>query len=155
MKKYEKPVVMINEELAEGVYAASGGVTGPRGTSDCWTFDVQSVQQWNGSHQIFQIGLTHHTGLEHISGATTISVTFSSPLASTSYAEYTSTVTDSTITITRVLLADAYNDGDLVTYKIWAAAADEATTKALTVTNVTVSCDKQINVQGGGADEIK
>ena len=24
MKKYEKPVVMINEELAEGVYAASG-----------------------------------------------------------------------------------------------------------------------------------
>lgn len=27
MKKYEKPIVMVNEELAEGVYAASG----------CWT----------------------------------------------------------------------------------------------------------------------
>ena len=31
MKKYEKPVVMINEEVAEGVYAASG----------CWTFTYE------------------------------------------------------------------------------------------------------------------
>ncbi len=30
MKKYERPVVMINEELAEGVYAASGNGV------DCW-----------------------------------------------------------------------------------------------------------------------
>lgn len=30
MKKYEKPIVMINEDLAEGVYAASG--------DGCWTF---------------------------------------------------------------------------------------------------------------------
>lgn len=32
MKKYEKPVVVINEEIAEGVYAASGAMT-----VGCWT----------------------------------------------------------------------------------------------------------------------
>ncbi len=152
MKNYEKPIVMINEDLAEGVYAASG-LTGPAGTSDCWSFDVYSVQDWNGSHHIFEIKLTHHTGLEHISGATSVSVTFSSPLTD-AYSEFGSGYSGSTITISRELLADAYNDGDLVTYKIWASTGDEATTKALTVTNVTVSCDKQINVQGGGASEI-
>lgn len=153
MKKYEKPIVMINEELAEGVYANSG-LTGPMGTSDCWSFDVQSPQPWNGSHHVFEIHLTHHTGLQHISGATTVSVTFSAPLTNV-YAEYTSTFDGtSTITISRELLADAYNDGDLVTYKIWAQAADQATTEGLTVTNVAVSCDKQINVQGNGGDEI-
>lgn len=153
MKNYEKPIVVINEELAEGVYAASG-FTGPIGTSDCWSFDVKDIQAWNGSHHIFEIHLTHHTGLQHISGATTVSVTFSAPLSNTSYAEYASTFDGaSTITITRTLLADAYNEGDIVSYKIWAAAVDEATTKALTVLNVTVSCDKQVNVQGNGGDE--
>lgn len=36
MKKYEKPVVLVNEELAEGVYAASG--------KDCYTVSAQIVQ---------------------------------------------------------------------------------------------------------------
>lgn len=35
MKKYEKPIVMINEDLAEGVYAASGAPAG-YDSSDCW-----------------------------------------------------------------------------------------------------------------------
>lgn len=35
MKNYEKPVVMVNEGLAEGVYAASGGVQ-VFGTDECW-----------------------------------------------------------------------------------------------------------------------
>lgn len=151
MKNYEKPVVLVNEELAEGVYAASG--TGPVGESDCWSFDVSSPQEWNGSHKIFEIKLVHHLNLEHISGGTTVSVTFSQALTS-GYSEFASTLSGATVTITRELLADAYNDGDLVTYKIWASTGDEATTRALTVKNVSLSCDKQINVQGGGADEI-
>lgn len=154
MKKYEKPIVMINEDLAEGVYAASG-LTGPAGTSDCWSFDVTSVQEWNGSHQVFQVHLVHHTNLEHISGATVVSIMFSSPL-SDAYSQFPDddSFSGNTLTITRTLLADAYNDGDDVTYKVWASTGDEATTKALTVLDVKVSCDKQINVQGGGADEI-
>ncbi|MBE5864813.1 MAG: hypothetical protein E7292_01205 [Lachnospiraceae bacterium] len=35
MKNYEKPVVLVNEELAEGVYAASG---------DCYTVTAKIVQ---------------------------------------------------------------------------------------------------------------
>ncbi len=35
MKKYERPVVLVNEELAEGVYAASG---------DCYTVSAVIVQ---------------------------------------------------------------------------------------------------------------
>lgn len=153
MKNYERPIVVINDDLAEGVYAASGLPTGPKGTSDCWDFEIYSVQDSNGSHQVFEIKLRHHTGMEHISSATTVSVTFSSTL-SDAYAEFDSTFSGSTITITRVLLADAYNDGDWVTYKIWAKGTDEATTKALTVTDVSLSCTKSINVQGGGANEM-
>lgn len=36
MKKYEKPIVLVNEELAEGVYAASG---------DCYTVSADIVQR--------------------------------------------------------------------------------------------------------------
>lgn len=152
MKNYEKPVVMINEELAEGVYAASG-VGGVMGTSDCWDYHIYSVQSWSGDAHVFEIKLTHHLGLEHISAATTLSVTFSAPLTSAT-AEFSSVFDGaSTISATRTLLADAYQDGDLVTYKIWAKAFDQATTEALTVTNVTLTCDKQVNVQGNGGNE--
>lgn len=150
MKNYEKPVVLVNEELAEGVYAASGAT----GTADCWSYDVKSVQDWDGGSHVFEIYLTHHTNLEHISNGTTVSVTFSAPLAEPSRAEFDYSISGSTITITRELLADAYNDGDKVTYKIWASTGDEATTKAIYVKSVNMSCDKAINVQGGGADEL-
>ena len=33
MKNYERPVVLLNEELAEGVYAGSG---------DCYTFNSRA-----------------------------------------------------------------------------------------------------------------
>lgn len=37
MKKYERPVVLVNEELAEGVYAASGANAAD--SVDCWIID--------------------------------------------------------------------------------------------------------------------
>ena len=76
------------------------------------------------------------------------------PYITKASSEFSSSFSGNTITVTRNLLADAYKDGDLVTYKIWASTGDEATTKALSVLGVSVSCDKQINVQGGGASEI-
>lgn len=153
MKKYEKPVVMINEELAEGVYAASG-MTGPTGTQDCWSFDIYPVQDWNGSHRVFEIKLRHHTGLEHISDASNVSVTFDTDLVN-AYTEFGGTFDGNrTISVKRELLADAYKDGDWVTYKIWAQAKDQATTMAVGVSNVSVTCDKSLNVQGGGASEL-
>ena len=53
MKNYEKPVVMINDELAEGVYAASG---------DHWSVNARPVQELDGK-QIWEIVLTGITGV--------------------------------------------------------------------------------------------
>lgn len=141
MEKYVKPMVLANEELAEGVYAASGA------TPECWTIDAVSVQDWSGSHHVFEIRCTHSTAVKHISGETTVTLTFSQPLTD-AYSEFPATFSGNTVTITRTLLADAYKSGDLMTYKVWAKAADEATTKALTCTSATITCKHEANVQG-------
>lgn len=144
MKDYVKPIVLENEELAEGVYAASG--TGASST-DCWTVGANSVQDWNGSHHVFEVSCKHSTAVEHISGATTVTLTFSSPLTD-AYSEFSCSFSGSTATVTRTLLADAYKSGDSVTYKVWVKAADEATTKAISCTGATIICKHETNVQG-------
>lgn len=144
MKGYKKPVAVINDELSEGVYAASG-------SADCWTVSTTSEQEWNGSHHVFQVHLRHSNAVQHISSASTVTLTFSNTLTDAS-AEFPSSFSGNTITITRTLLADAYKSGDNATYKVWAKAADEGSTKALYVTGATVSCTKTVNVQGNGGD---
>ncbi|MCH5337584.1 MAG: hypothetical protein J1E03_02275 [Acetatifactor sp.] len=148
MKNYVKPVVLTNDELAEGVYAASGS-----SAADCWTVEPVSVQDSNGSHHVFEIRCKHSTAVEHISSATTVVLTFSAPLKD-AYSEFTSSFSGSTVTVVRTLLADAYKSGDTMTYKVWVQAADEAATKAITCTGATITCTKTVNVQGGGAEEI-
>ncbi|MCM1065221.1 MAG: hypothetical protein NC420_12315 [Eubacterium sp.] len=145
--KYERPVVLVNEELAEGVYAASGGVS----DAECWTVGATSVQDWNGSHHVFEVHCVHSNTVEHISSASTVTLTFSNSLTD-AYSEFPASFSGSTVTVVRTLLADAYKSGDDVTYKVWVKAADEATTKAITCTGATISCTKTVNVQGGGAD---
>lgn len=147
MKTYERPVVLVNEELAEGVYAASGAAE----SADCWTVDATSVQDWNGSHHVFEVSCKHSTAVEHISSATTVTLTFSNTLTD-AYSEFSSSFSGSSVTVVRELLADAYKSGDNVTYKVWVKAADEATTKAITCTGKTISCTKTVNVQGNGGD---
>ncbi len=144
MKDYVKPVVLENEELAEGVYAASGaGVS----TTDCWTVDAYSVQAWNGSHNVFEVHAVHSAGVQHISGCTTVTLTFSVPLTD-AYSEFSCTFSGKTVTVTRELLADAYMSGDDYTYKVWVKAADEATTKAISCDKATITCRHETNVQG-------
>lgn len=140
MKEYVKPVILENEELAEGVYAASG---------DCWTVSASSAQDWNGSEHVFEVAAVHSTGLEHISGACTVRLVFSNTLTS-ARAEYPSTWSGSTVEITRGSLANAYKSGDRMTFKVWVTCADEALTKAVTCTSASCTyCDHQTNVQGG------
>lgn len=148
MKTYERPIVLVNEELAEGVYAASGA-----GSADCWTIDPYSVQDWNGSHHVFEVKIVHSDTVEHISTASTSVLTFNSSV-SDAYSEgnCSATYSGNTVTVVRTLHANAYKSGDVATYKVWVKAADEATTKALTCTGATISCTKTVNVQGGGAN---
>lgn len=149
---YNKPMVLLNDDFAEGVYMASGGRAG-ESSSDCWTIDVPSVQDWNGSHHVFEPHCVHSNAMEHISTAITVSVTFNHTVTD-AYSEngWECTVNGSTVTVTRPSHANAYKSGDNVTFKIWAQTADEATTKALAVVGKSISCTKSVNVQGGGAD---
>ena len=76
MKNYVKPIVLANEELAEGVYAASGAV----GNANCWTISVRSDQDWNGSHHVFEVTIVHSDTVQHISTESTSVLTFSHAL---------------------------------------------------------------------------
>lgn len=143
MKAYVKPVVLEAEELSEGIYTASGDTI----TTDCWTVRADSVQDWNGSHNVFEVALRHSNTVEHISAETVVNLTFNSALTD-AYSEFPCSFSGSTATITRTLLADAYKSGDSVTYKVWAKAADEPTTKALRCVDATISCKHEVNVQG-------
>ncbi len=145
MKNYEKPIVMINEDMAEGVYAASG---------DCWTITTKPTNPWSGKGQIFEVKIVHSTGLQHISTASTVVLTFNHPIVSASAQEYSCSVSGNTVTITRERLGDAYDSGDQATYNVEVCAADEATSRALVITSSSISCSKAVNVQGGGLDEI-
>lgn len=57
MKEYVKPVVLANEELAEGVYAASGDT--------CWTVTQRGdvIHSYEG-RKVFYIDLSHN-GADH------------------------------------------------------------------------------------------
>ncbi len=144
MKSYEKPCVVSSDGLSEGVYMGSG-----ENASDCWTINPYSVQDWNGDHHVFEIACAHTTAVKHISTAATVTLTFSNTLTD-AYTEsnFTCSFSGNTATVVRTLHANAYNSGDHVTFKVWAKASDEATTKALAVTGATISCTKTANVQG-------
>ncbi len=144
MTDYEKPVVLANEDVAEGVYTASGAET----STDCWSVGVTSVQDWNGSHHVFEVKCTHSTAVVHISSQTVVNLTFSNSVTD-AYSEFPCTFSGGTVSVSRELHANAYNSGDTMTYKVWVKAADEATTKAISCNGATITCTHAVNVQGG------
>lgn len=149
MKKYEKPVVMINEELAEGVYAASGVPGG-----DCWDITVSPTNQdYVDGYRPFRVNATHKS-VKHISGATVVTIVFNYTLtgAKCENTEWTCSWSGNTLTITRPNHGNAYSDGDTYNYGIWASTGDEATTKALATSSYSIYCQYAENVQGEGGD---
>lgn len=72
MKNYVKPMILANEELAEGVYAASG--------ADCYTISWnihQTPQQGRGDYRI-QFNATH--AADHHSTGQKLVVSFNKPV---------------------------------------------------------------------------
>ncbi len=70
MKRYEKPVVLVNEELSEGVYAASG----------CYTVTTrvhQEIQNGRGDYRI-QIDGKHVA--DHMKEKQTLTISFNMPV---------------------------------------------------------------------------
>ena len=74
MQEYAKPIVLENEELSEGVYAASG--------SDCYTasgYIHQTPQQGRGDYRI-QLNAKHAATDSHHSGCQIATLTFNQPV---------------------------------------------------------------------------
>ena len=142
MSNYQKPAVVLNEGLAEGVFAASGD-------AECWTIDPVSVQDWDGARHVFEIRCVHSAAVEHISSAATITLNFNS-MVKYAYAEagFPTTYSGSTVSVVRELHANAYKSGDTMTFKVFVEGNDEGTTRAMACTGATIRCTHQVNVQG-------
>lgn len=69
MKNYEKPIVLMNEELAEGVYAGSG---------DCYEFVAKVVQTPDSGidYYVVQVDGWHHAADAHHSDSRTVVIEF-------------------------------------------------------------------------------
>lgn len=145
MKTYAKPMILANDELAEGVYAASGGNT----SGDCWTVSASSEQEWNGAEHVFEVKAVHGSG-EHISGEQAFKLVFSDTIVGARTELGTCTFSGNTVTIKTSRHGNAYGSGDESTFKVWVKAGDEAKTKAIACTGAAGTyCDHQTNVQGG------
>ncbi len=152
MKNYEKPMVLSNEELAEGVYAASGN------EGVCWTVDYVMTQDWNGMGKVFQIHGVHSDTVKHWSKGTVVTILFGNPsgnpivVVPENATDYAVTVDGNLAKITRNLGADSYMSGDNFTYKIFVTAGTAETTKLVSISDISISCMITSNVQGEGGD---
>ena len=70
MSKYEKPVVMVNEEVAEGVYAASG----------CYDSKAEIHQKPETGRGDYRIQVDGDHIANHTSDSQTVTVTFNQPV---------------------------------------------------------------------------
>lgn len=80
MENYEKPIILANEEIAEGVYAASG--TGAGDGGDCYDVDAyihQTPETGRGDFRI-QVNGRHAAGDNHHSGQQTLLLFFNQPV---------------------------------------------------------------------------
>jgi len=78
MKNYERPIVVVNDELAEGVYAASGSAGG----STCYAASAyihQRPELGRGDYRI-QMNAQHTAGDGHHSGEQVFHVSFNKPV---------------------------------------------------------------------------
>ena len=76
--KYEKPIAIENDELAEGVYAASGSSVG----NDCYTVSAyihQTPEIGRGDYRI-QVNGVHAAANGHHSGEQILTLTFNQPV---------------------------------------------------------------------------
>lgn len=73
MRNYTKPIVVINEEMAEGVYTASG---------DCYSvqaFIHQKPETGRGDYRV-QVNGVHDAGNGHHSGEQILTISFNLPV---------------------------------------------------------------------------
>lgn len=68
MRKYEKPIIIVNKDLAEGVYAASG--------SQCYTIDAYITQSPTIGRGDYRIQLNAVHNASHTNNEQTLTIKF-------------------------------------------------------------------------------
>lgn len=133
-----KPMILTNDDMAEGIYAASGAI--------CWTGSIKTTQDYNGQAHVYEVSLWHTKAVTHFSEACTVRYTFSQPVTN-AWAEgsgnYNVDYTGYVVTVTRIHHANGEYSGDSVTYKLFVNAANQDLTKALGDPKMEIlSCEK-------------
>ena len=81
MKNYVKPIVLANEELAEGVYAASGAATGGGDGQDCYTVTAYIHQTPETGREDYRIQVNGvHAAIGHHSTEQVLILYFNQPV---------------------------------------------------------------------------
>ena len=161
MKAYVKPMVLELEDVAEGLYAASGDDTnnnenngGSEGNNnnentekddECWTLTVDKEQVI--AHENIAKFRLHgtHPGTVHISTASTVTIVFSENVHSAKFEGFDVTVSGTTVTMVRQCHANAY--GSLDRYdSVLELVCDNP--DDIYVVSSSISCTKDYNVHG-------
>ncbi len=148
---YVKPRVIMSDELAEGIFMASGDGT----SGNCWSISVEGNQDWNGESHLFRVIGVHSDTVEHISTSVEVRIHFNNTIVSArgESDKFTCTPDGDSVVFTRTEHANAYKSGDSFNSQIWVSTGDEATSRALAVVSIDPPvCTHITNVQGGGAD---
>ena len=79
MKTYKRPVALVNNELAEGVYMASGASSG--GDGNCYTVTAYIHQTPETGRPDYRIQVdAKHNSDKHHSGEQTLKISFNQPV---------------------------------------------------------------------------
>ena len=146
MKNYESPVVLQYEDMAEGVYAASGQT---EKEDECWTVVIEKVQVI--AHECiakFRVK-ANHPGTVHISTKSTVTVVFSKPVESAYFDAGTTSVNGTTVVIERESHANAYGVADNYDSNLEIHLASPSDAEEVQVVSSMIVCTKAVNVQGG------
>ena len=149
MKKYESPVILENEDLAEGIYANSGANPSGPDEPQCWTVSVNKEQVVpHEKYANFRV-TANHGSVQHISTASTVTIVFNQTITSANFESFGVSVNGCTVVLTREQHGNAYNCNDNYSslLKVYCDDPD-----GLAVISATISCTKAPNVQGGYDD---
>ena len=143
MKKYERPVVLVNEELAEGVYAASGAtcyqVTG-YGCQNPYLIEGTNMNAWTVHVQGTHLDPGHHSTYREVT------VCFNYPVKVYDYEEANTTVLSGDGTNTIVVSLNHHNNSqDNIGLSGFVVMVDKSITdlevlEATTISNCNESC---------------
>ena len=135
-----KPMLLVNDDLAEGVYAASGAVS-----TDCWTVTVRKDQSDAGGYCTFRVDAHHSNSVAHISTKTVVTIKFNDTVTNAQFEGFGVQFSGDTVTLTRESHANAYYSGDNFNslLKIWSPSY-----KTIQAVSYGISCTHATNVQG-------